>query len=161
MRLQIDASVLYALGRHKDQLSYNDLTVASPYNTYLHYGLPPTPIDNPGLASLTAAANPVQSAYLYYVGRADGTGPLYFSNTYAQFLKRRRASAAVAGRPCGAQRPRITWREFATHATGGNQTTRVGARPAYRSPLIVVAAALLTAPRSPACSGSSPAAPSR
>ena len=62
MRLQIDATVLYALGRHKDQLSYHDLTVASPYNTYLHFGLPPTPIDNPGLASLTAAANPVHAA---------------------------------------------------------------------------------------------------
>ncbi len=87
MRLQIDATVLYALGRHKDALSYNDLKVASPYNTYLHYGLPPTPIDNPGLASLSAAANPVHANYLYYVGRSDGTGPLFFSNTYQQFLK--------------------------------------------------------------------------
>ena len=87
MRLQIDATVLYALGKHKDALTYDDLKVVSPYNTYLHYGLPPTPIDNPGLASLSAAANPVRADYLYYVGRSDGTGPLYFSNTYAQFLK--------------------------------------------------------------------------
>ncbi len=87
MKLQIDATVLYALGRHKDELTYHDLTVRSPYNTYLHFGLPPTPIDNPGLAALTAAANPVHATYLYYVGRADGTGPLYFSSTYAQFLK--------------------------------------------------------------------------
>ena len=87
MKLQIDATVLYALGRHKDALTYHDLKVRSPYNTYLHFGLPPTPIDNPGLASLTAAANPVHATYLYYVGRADGTGPLYFSSTYAQFLK--------------------------------------------------------------------------
>ena len=92
MKLQIDATVLYALGRHQDKLSYHDLTVASPYNTYLHDGLPPTPIDNPGLASLTAAANPVHAPYLYYVGRADGTGPLYFSSTYAQFLKDRTRS---------------------------------------------------------------------
>ena len=87
MRLQIDATVLYALGKHKDVLTYADLKVSSPYNTYLHYGLPPTPIDNPGLASLSAAASPVRADYLYYVGRSDGTGPLYFSNTYAQFLK--------------------------------------------------------------------------
>jgi len=87
MKLQIDATVLFALGRHKDALTYADLKVASPYNTYLHYGLPPTPIDNPGLATLTAAATPVHANYLYYVGRADGTGPLYFSNTYSQFLK--------------------------------------------------------------------------
>jgi UPF0755 protein len=87
MRLQIDATVLYALGRHTDALTYHDLTVASPYNTYLHYGLPPTPIDNPGLATLSAAAAPAQVNYLYYVGRSDGSGPLYFSNTYSQFLK--------------------------------------------------------------------------
>jgi UPF0755 protein len=87
MRLQIDATVLYALGTHKNALTYDDLKVASPYNTYLHYGLPPTPIDNPGLASLTAAADPVHADYLYYVGRSDGTGPLHFSHTYAQFLK--------------------------------------------------------------------------
>lgn len=87
MKLQIDATVLYALGKHKDALTYHDLKVRSPYNTYLHFGLPPTPIDNPGLAALTAAANPVHASYLYYVGRADGTGPLYFSSTYAQFLK--------------------------------------------------------------------------
>ena len=87
MKLQIDATVLYALGKHKDVLTYHDLKVRSPYNTYLHFGLPPTPIDNPGLAALTAAANPVHASYLYYVGRADGTGPLYFSSTYAQFLK--------------------------------------------------------------------------
>ncbi len=93
MKLQIDATVLYALGRHKDSLSYSDLKTASPYNTYLHSGLPPTPIDNPGLASLTAAANPVHANYLYYVGRADGAGPLYFSNTYQQFLKDGRRAA--------------------------------------------------------------------
>ncbi len=87
MKLQIDATVLFALGRHKDVLSYNDLKVASPYNTYLHYGLPPTPIDNPGLATLSAAAAPAKVNYLYYVGRNDGTGPLYFSRTYSQFLK--------------------------------------------------------------------------
>jgi UPF0755 protein len=87
MKLQIDATVLYALGMHKDALTYDDLKVASPYNTYLHYGLPPTPIDNPGLATLTAAAAPADVSYLYYVGRSDGTGPLYFSSTYSQFLK--------------------------------------------------------------------------
>ena len=87
MKLQIDATVLFALGRHKDALTYNDLKVASPYNTYLHYGLTPTPIDNPGLATISAAAAPVHADYLYYVGRADGTGPLYFSSTYSQFLK--------------------------------------------------------------------------
>jgi UPF0755 protein len=87
MRLQIDATVLYALGRHKKLVTYADLRVDSPYNTYQHAGLTPTPIDNPGLAAMTAAADPVHASYLYYVGRSDGTGPLYFSATYGQFLK--------------------------------------------------------------------------
>ncbi len=86
MRLQMDSTVLYALGTHKAVVTYHDLTVASPYNTYLHPGLPPTPIDDPGLAALTAAAHPARVDYLYYVGRDDGTGPLLFSSTYAQFL---------------------------------------------------------------------------
>ena len=86
MRLQMDSTVLYALGTHKAVVTYQDLKVASPYNTYLHAGLPPTPIDDPGLAALTAAANPDRVGYLYYVGRTDGSGPLLFSSSYAQFL---------------------------------------------------------------------------
>ena len=86
MRLQMDSTVLYALGTHKAVVTYRDLTVRSPYNTYLHAGLPPTPIDNPGLAALTAAAQPARVGYLYFVGRPDGSGPLLFSSTYAQFL---------------------------------------------------------------------------
>jgi len=87
MKLQIDATVLYALGKHKNIVTFQDLKVVSPYNTYLHSGLPPTPIDNPGLATLAAAASPAAVDYLYYVGRSDGTGPLYFSSSYSQFLK--------------------------------------------------------------------------
>jgi UPF0755 protein len=87
MLLQIDATVEYALGKHKDVLSFSDLKIKSPYNTYLHAGLPPTPIANPGLASLVAAANPAAVGYLYYVARGDGTGRHYFSSTYSQFLK--------------------------------------------------------------------------
>src|SRR5204863_5220446 len=67
MALQIDATVEYALGTHKNKLTLNDLKVESPYNTYLHTGLPPTPIAAPGLASLEAAANPASADYLYYL----------------------------------------------------------------------------------------------
>ncbi|MFZ5591348.1 MAG: endolytic transglycosylase MltG, partial [Bacillota bacterium] len=73
MPLQVDATVLYALGRHKEKVYYKDLTVDSPYNTYRHKGLPPGPIAMPGRASLLAAAQPASTPYLYYVARPDGS----------------------------------------------------------------------------------------
>jgi UPF0755 protein len=86
MLLQIDATIQYALGKTKPLLTYDDLEIDSPYNTYKHTGLPPTPISNPGLAALKAAADPTDDQYLYYVARNDGTGRHYFSTTYEQFL---------------------------------------------------------------------------
>ncbi len=82
MRLQIDATVLYALGKHKDQVLYKDLEVESPYNTYRHKGLPPNPIACPGMASLDAALHPTESTALYYVARADGSH--VFTRTLAE-----------------------------------------------------------------------------
>ncbi len=73
MKLEIDASVLYALGSHKPIVTYADLEVDSPYNTYRYPGLPPGPIANPGLAAIAAAAAPAQTPYLYYVLKPDGT----------------------------------------------------------------------------------------
>jgi UPF0755 protein len=73
------ATIQYALGTHKQKIYDKDLLVDSPYNTYQHYGLPPGPIANPGLASLKAAANPDRTSYLYFVAKPDGTH--VFSNT--------------------------------------------------------------------------------
>ncbi len=74
MRLQIDATVLYALGPGHTSLSAADLQVESPYNTYLVTGLPPGPIANPGRAALEAALHPSIGDYLYYVVvEPDGT----------------------------------------------------------------------------------------
>jgi UPF0755 protein len=87
MLLQIDATIQYALGKTKPVLTFDDLEIDSPYNTYKHPGLPPTPISNPGLAALKAAADPDDVPYLYYVARNDGSGRHYFSSTYEQFLK--------------------------------------------------------------------------
>jgi UPF0755 protein len=87
MPLQVDATIEYALGHHVDRLSLQDLEIHSPYNTYRVRGLPPTPICNPGLACLEAAAQPAHVSYLYYVARNDGSGRHYFATTYAQFLK--------------------------------------------------------------------------
>lgn len=73
MRLEVDATVLYALGRHKDVVLYRDLEVDSPYNTYRFAGLPPGPIANPGLAAIEAAVRPEAHDFLYYVARTDGS----------------------------------------------------------------------------------------
>lgn len=84
MRLQCDATVQYALGHHKTRLMYKDLKVESPYNTYLHGGLPPGPICSPGLKSLEAVLKPVKSDYLFYV--ASGGGRHTFTRTYQEHL---------------------------------------------------------------------------
>ncbi|HEX3048380.1 MAG TPA: endolytic transglycosylase MltG [Bacillota bacterium] len=81
MRLESCATVQYVLGTHK-HLYYKDLKVESPYNTYLHYGLPPGPIANPGLASMKAAAQPAPVRFLYFVAKPDGSH--IFSETLNQ-----------------------------------------------------------------------------
>lgn len=70
--LNIDATIQYALGEHKATLTYEDLEIDSPYNTYLYPGLPAGPISNPGLNSLKAALNPASTDYYYYALDVDG-----------------------------------------------------------------------------------------
>ena len=81
MRLQIDATVLYALGEQKDVVTYEDLEVDSPWNTYAVSGLPPTPISGAGEAAIQAAAAPADTSYLYYVVVDPETGRHEFNET--------------------------------------------------------------------------------
>jgi len=83
MRLQIDSTIVYALGG-VTSLTEQDLQLKSPYNTYLYFGLPPGPIANPGLPSIEAALHPAHTPYLYYVAKGNGTGSSYFAVTYAE-----------------------------------------------------------------------------
>jgi len=87
MPLQCDATIQYALGRPKALLTYEDLKLPSPYNTYLHAGLPPGPISSVGKKSLQAAMSPTPSDYLYYV-RNDlkGDGSHVFTRSYSEHL---------------------------------------------------------------------------
>jgi len=85
MPLQIDATILYILG-HKNKLYNKDLTVKSPYNTYLNKGLPPSPICNPGTKSIDAALHPAITDYLFYVLNSK-TNEHVFSKTYSQHIK--------------------------------------------------------------------------
>lgn len=97
MRLDIDATVQFAIGSWKAELTASDLAIRSPYNTRLYAGLPPGPICNPGLDAIAAAARPARHSYLYYVARNDGSDGHYFATTPAQFdtyVARSRANAA-------------------------------------------------------------------
>ncbi|PRR77017.1 putative aminodeoxychorismate lyase [Clostridium liquoris] len=90
MKMESCATVLYALGKHKDKLYYNDLKTQSPYNTYIIKGLPPGPICSPGMSSIEAAINPDKTNYLYFVSYNDGTH--FFTNNYSEFLKVKKAT---------------------------------------------------------------------
>jgi cell division protein YceG involved in septum cleavage len=97
MRLDIDATVQFALGEWKPELSASDLAIGSPYNTRRFTGLPPGPICNPGLDSIRAAARPAKVPYVYYVARNDGSGRHFFATTPEQFDRDVARSEANAG----------------------------------------------------------------
>ncbi len=84
MLLQMCSTVEFALPERKESLSYKDLEVESPYNTYKHEGLPPGPIASPGLKSIEAAAHPAAVDYLYFVLTGDN-GSHTFTSSYEEF----------------------------------------------------------------------------
>lgn len=85
MRLDIDATVLYAIGRRTDALTVTDLATDSPWNTRRSPGIPPSPIAAPGRTALAAALAPVDGNWLYYV-LIDPAGDHFFTNDYNEFL---------------------------------------------------------------------------
>ena len=84
MNLGLDSTVRFATGKWSAPLTTKDLQIDSPYNTRTHKGLPPGPICNPGVAALTAALQPANADYLYFV--ADSKGNLVFTASYDEFL---------------------------------------------------------------------------
>lgn len=84
MPLQTDASLQYLLDAPKEDVAISDTEIESPYNTYLHGGLPPGPIANPGIESILAVLNPSDTDYLYFV--ADRDGHNHYSHTYEEHL---------------------------------------------------------------------------
>ncbi len=94
MKLDADPTVQYALGYNTEQqtwwtnpLSLDDLKIDSPFNTYINDGLPPAPIDNPGLSSLNAVAFPAETNYYYFRAKCDGSGYHIFVETLDQQIQ--------------------------------------------------------------------------
>lgn len=83
--LASDPTVIYGLPNYDGNIHKSDLANPHPYNTYVHAGLPPGPIANPGLASLEAALHPATTDYLFFVSRNDGTHA--FATTYAEHVR--------------------------------------------------------------------------
>ena len=95
MKLETDVTVQYAVGWYppqetwwKTQLTWDDLSIASPYNTYNNYGLPPGPICNSGIEVIRAVAQPEDSEYIFFRAACDGASTHNFSITYEEHLNK-------------------------------------------------------------------------
>jgi UPF0755 protein len=85
MRLETDPTIIYGMGAsYRGNIRATDLAADTPYNTYVHVGLPPTPIAMPGVASLQAVAHPAPGNALFFVAIGDGSGRHLFASTYAE-----------------------------------------------------------------------------
>ena len=106
MPLQIDATIRFAENNYTKPLTDSDLQIDSPYNTYANPGLPPTPIGNPGLESIKAAAHPANVDYLYYVLKPNGCGHFFtasdseFQQAVAKYNAAREAAGGKAPTDC-------------------------------------------------------------
>lgn len=89
MRLQVDATFKYYLDKGSSQVTKADLKEDHPYNTYVHKGLPPGPIGNPGLQAIKSAANPTDSNYVFYLH--DRSGGIHYAVTHDQHVNNKNA----------------------------------------------------------------------
>ncbi len=118
--LQLDSTVMYALNTHgvrvtTDQQVAQHLKVKSPYNTFLHTGLPPGPIDSPGDAAIKAALHPAHGSWMYFVTVNPKTGLTKFTSSFAQFQRYEAeltANTAKGKYPAESRRPRLADRAF-------------------------------------------------
>jgi len=90
MRLQSDATVQYVLQARKDKVLYGDLKVESPYNTYRVNGLPIGAICNPGQSSITAALQPADTDYLFFLTKNDGSNEQVYTDVYQEHLENKK-----------------------------------------------------------------------
>ena len=115
MPLQSDPTALYGVRAFAGSVSKQDITRATPYNTYLIGGLPPGPIGNPGSGAIAAVLKPAATGYLYFVAKRDGTH--FFSTTLAEHNLAVRKYLKSAVQP--ASRPVSEYRNDRLHLAGG------------------------------------------
>lgn len=101
MALGSDATTRYATDNYTRPLTTSQINSSSPWNTRVHTGLPPTPINSPGLAAINAAAHPASTNDLYFIVKPCGNGALEYASTYAQFLIESQAYQAAAAKRGG------------------------------------------------------------
>ncbi len=135
MLLQADPTIQFALGRHVGRVLYKDLEIKSPYNTYLHKGLPPGPIASPGAASLAAAAHPANVPYLYFVATRDGHHEFRMTlNEHVNAIRQIRGKAPPKTKPLmlasAATKPVA---KITTKKTPAKTTSRVASKPATKT----------------------------
>ena len=82
MPLQVDSTFMYVNGKNTYELTLDDLKIDSLYNTYKYKGLPPGPINNPGIEAMVSAMNPVKTKYLYFLTEKDGT--IHYASTFEE-----------------------------------------------------------------------------
>lgn len=87
MPLQVDSTLGYVTGKASSELTSVDLKMNSLYNSYTHKGLPPTPIANPGIQTITAAVTPIATPYFYYL--SDKNGVIHYAATFDEHIKNR------------------------------------------------------------------------
>ena len=85
--LQSCATVQFVLGKQRDTITFADLEIDNPYNTYVYAGLPPGPIGAPGRISIEAVVNPDENNYFFFVTKKDNSGEHFFSKTYEEHLQ--------------------------------------------------------------------------
>jgi UPF0755 protein len=132
MLLQADPTIQYALGHHVGRVLYKDLAVESPYNTYVHKGLPPGPVASPGAASLAAAANPANVPYLYFVATRDG------HHEFRMTLEEHTSAVRQVRAATSAKKPPRRMLAMASPATAGrsgaSRSSKLSSRSASRTP---------------------------
>ena len=130
MLLQADPTIQYALGHHVGRVLYRDLAVQSPYNTYIHKGLPPGPVASPGVASLAAAANPANVPYLYFVATKDGHHEFRMTLDEHTTAIRQIRAATPARKPA----PRMLAMASTSGRSEASRSSKISSRPTTKTP---------------------------